>query len=116
MKASQINTEKRLRRHNRIRARVSGTSERPRLAVFKSNKYISAQIIDDTKGHTLATFSSKELKKGTMSEKALETGKGIALRAKEKGVTAVVFDRGGFLYKGKIEAVATGAREGGLIF
>lgn len=116
MKATQINTEKRLRRHNRIRARVSGTAERPRLAVFRSNKYVYTQIIDDTKGNTLVAASSQDLKKGTMAEKALETGKAIAIKAKEKGITTVVFDRGGFLYRGKIEAIATGAREGGLIF
>jgi large subunit ribosomal protein L18 len=97
----------RTRRHNRIRAKVSGTAERPRLCVYKSNRYLEAQVIDDTKGMTLASIKIADAKKA---------GEEIAKAAKAKGVTAVVFDRGGFRYTGAIAVLADAAREGGLKF
>ena len=106
---------KRERRHRRIRAKVSGTAARPRLSVFRSNRAISAQLIDDEKSVTIAAASSVSLK-GTSAEKARVVGKTIAETAKEKKVTAAVFDRGGYLYAGAIKALADGAREGGLTF
>ena len=108
-------TEKRMRRHRRIRAKISGTSLRPRLSVFRSNRSISAQLIDDEKGITLASASSLSLK-GSSAEKAKAVGKTIADKAKEKNVGAAVFDRGGYLYTGAIKALADGAREAGLKF
>ncbi|MBI5798808.1 MAG: 50S ribosomal protein L18 [Candidatus Yonathbacteria bacterium] len=113
-------SEQRTRRHNRIRAKVSGTTERPRLAIFKSNSYIYAQIIDDTKGVTLSAVSDMGLKdpkkKMTKTERAKEAGETLAKTAKAKGVEAVVFDRGGFIYTGRVRSFAEGAREGGLKF
>ena len=103
-------------RHKRIRSKISGTAETPRLAVFRSNRNIYAQIIDDTKGVTLAAFSSDKATGKTFIARAKETGLGIATAGKAKGVTKIVFDRGGFSYTGKIKALADGAREGGLIF
>ncbi|MEN2983936.1 MAG: 50S ribosomal protein L18 [Dictyoglomaceae bacterium] len=114
--------EKRRIRHLRIRKKIFGTPERPRLAVFKSLRYIYAQIIDDTKGHTLVSASSleKELKSQLKSTDNIEAaklvGKVIAKRALEKGIKKVVFDRGGFLYHGKIKALADSARAEGLEF
>lgn len=108
----------RRRIHVRIRRRLSGTSERPRLAVFRSLNHIYAQVIDDTKGETLVSASSNE-KNGTNGGNiagAKAIGKLIAERAKEKDVKAVVFDRGGFLYHGRIKALADAAREAGLEF
>ena len=103
-----------------IRKKVSGTSERPRLAVFRSNKQIYAQLIDDVTGNTLAAASSAdkslEGKKGTKIEQALSVGKLIADNAKTAGIDNVVFDRGGFLYHGRVKALADSAREGGLKF
>lgn len=116
MKKTTIKTAKRERRHKRIRAKVQGTKEVPRLSVYKSNKYMYAQLIDDTKGNTLAAANSSLIKKGTMLEKALETGKALGKIAKEKKISKVVFDRGGFMYAGRIKAVAEGAREAGLTF
>ena len=95
-------TEKRMRRHRRIRAKVSGTSSRPRLSVFRSNRSISAQLIDDEKAITLAAASSVLLK-GLSAEKAKAVGKTIAEKAKEKGIVKAVFDRGGYLYAGAIK-------------
>lgn len=109
-------TAQRIRRKLRIRAKISGTETRPRLAVFKSNQYVSAQLIDDSKGITLAAAHSKTIKGKTLSLKAFEVGKQIAEKAKAKKIDAVVFDRGGFMYTGNIKAVADGAREGGLTF
>lgn len=109
-------TEKRNRRHARIRARVFGTAECPRLSVFKSNKHISAQLIDDQNAVTLASFHSRDAKGKFLSERAKEVGVAIAEKAKAKKVEKVVFDRGGFLYTGNVKAVADGAREGGLKF
>ena len=99
-----------------IRKKVSGTSERPRLAVFRSNKEIYAQLIDDVAGNTLASASSKADAKGTKTEQAAAVGKLIAATAKKAGVEAVVFDRGGFLYHGRVKALADSAREAGLKF
>lgn len=104
-----------MRRHRRIRAKVSGTATRPRLSVFRSNRSISAQLIDDEKSVTIAAASSRTLK-GSSAEKARTVGKTIADKAKEKKVTSAVFDRGGYLYAGAIKALADGAREGGLAF
>ena len=95
------------RRHKRIRSKVSGTAERPRLSVFKSHKFLYAQIIDDTKGHTLAQANSDDAKK---------VGIEIAKKAKAIKIVKVVFDRGGYLYTGKIKSIADSAREGGLEF
>ena len=107
---------RRERRHRRVRKLVSGSASRPRLSVFKSNRYLSAQLIDDVSGTTLAAASTKSLTKGSMREKAVALGKEIAQKAHTKNVTRVVFDRGGYLYAGRIKAVADGAREGGLVF
>ena len=107
---------KRKRRHGRVRARLSGTSLRPRLSVFKSNKHIFAQLVDDDKGRTLASvFSKKAGLKGTL-EGAKEIGLLLAKAAKEKKLKKAVFDRGGYSYTGVIKALADGAREGGLEF
>ncbi len=100
---------KRKRRHGRVRAKISGTSARPRLSVFRSNRYIYAQIIDDQEKRTLVSFSDLKMTEGTV-------GKELAKRAKAKGIETVVFDRGGYLYTGRVKALAEGAREGGLIF
>ncbi len=109
-------SEQRTRRHRRIRAKVIGTSERPRLAVFKSNSYIYAQLIDDTKGATLAAVSDMGIKGKTKTERAKIAGVTLAKDAKGKSIQAVVFDRGGFIYTGRVRAFAEGAREGGLTF
>lgn len=109
----------RLKRHKRVRARIAGTPERPRLDVFRSETNIYAQIIDDVNGKTLASASSLEKDfacEGTKTEKAAQVGKNIAERAKAAGITAVVFDRGGYVYHGRVKALAEGAREGGLEF
>jgi len=106
----------RARRHRRIRARVSGTAERPRLAVFRSNKFVYAQLIDDEKGVTLASASSKDVKGKAMIEDAKIVGERIAKAASEKGVVKVVFDRGGFTYSARVKALADAARAGGLQF
>ena len=104
------------RRKSRIRAKIFGTPERPRLAVFKSHKYIYAQIIDDTKGNTLASFDSRKVSGKTPVERAKEVGVGLAKMALAAKIDKVVFDRGGYLYAGKIKVVADAAREGGLKF
>ena len=111
--------ETRRRVHERIRRKVRGTAERPRLAVYRSLKHISAQVIDDTAGRTVAAASSSEKNSRTPGgnvEGAKEIGKLIAGRAKEKGIQKVVFDRGGYLYHGRIKALAEAAREAGLEF
>jgi large subunit ribosomal protein L18 len=107
--------QQKIRRHKRVRGKVSGTAERPRLAVFKSNRFISVQLIDDIKRVTLASAHGKETKI-TGAKQATEVGKLIAGRAKEKGITAVVFDRGGYLYAAQVKALADSARENGLTF
>ena len=106
------------RRHRRVRGKVSGTAERPRLAVFRSNLGISAQLVDDLGGKTVAAASWQQLKKfkGSKTEQAKEVGKLLAANAKQAGVGRVVFDRGGYLYHGRVKALAEGAREGGLEF
>ena len=118
---NQINRE---RRHARIRAKIMGTPERPRLAVFKSNRYLHAQIIDDTLGKTLVAGSTKEVgaqaNKGAKGVKKMDAAKllglDLAKRAKAAGIEQVVFDRGGFRYTGRITTLADAAREGGLKF
>ena len=108
----------RQKRHNRVRARVSGTPERPRLNVFRSLNHIYAQVIDDTQGHTLAAASTQDkgVAEAPKTEQAKAVGQLVAERAKAAGITKVVFDRGGYLYHGRIKALADGARDGGLDF
>lgn len=110
--------QRRLRRHRRLRNRIAGTPERPRLSVFRSGANIYAQIIDDTRGHTLCAASSLEeaAAAGTKSDQARKVGELVADRAKTAGIGKVVFDRGGFLYHGRVKAVADGARANGLEF
>ena len=100
----------------RIRGRISGTPERPRLCVFRSNKQIYAQVIDDLAGNTLVSASSKGIDEGTKSEIAAKVGEIIAKKALEAGISTVVFDRNGFLFHGRIKSLADGARKGGLKF
>jgi large subunit ribosomal protein L18 len=122
MGALNPKTRARLKRKKRIRKKVYGTSEKPRLSVFRSARHIYAQVIDDVSGNTLAAASSleKEVKAhtdiGDKKAVAGQIGKLIAERAQEKGVKKVVFDRSGFLYHGRIKALSDGAREGGLVF
>ena len=107
------------RRHRRIRGKIHGTAERPRVAVFRSNKGISAQLVDDDAARTLAAASWLNLKrsfKGTKTEQAAEVGKLLAANARQAGIETVVFDRGGYLYHGRVKALADAAREGGLKF
>ena len=110
--------EARLRRHKRVRHKVLGTAERPRLVVFRSNRGIFAQLVDDEAGRTLASASwlANRGHKGTKTEQAAEVGKALAAAAKKAGVEACVFDRAGYLYHGRVKALAEGAREGGLQF
>jgi large subunit ribosomal protein L18 len=111
--------EARLRRHRRVRGKIRGTAERPRLAVFRSNKGIFAQLVDDDSGRTLAGASWTGLPKsfkGDKTEQAAEVGKRLASAARSAGIETVVFDRGGYLYHGRVKALADGAREGGLVF
>ena len=122
MVSKKSRAEMREKKHMRIRNRFSGTAERPRLAVFRSNNHMYAQIIDDTVGNTLVSASTlekeikAELNKTNDVKAAAYLGKVIAKRAMDKGISEVVFDRGGFLYHGKIEALAEAAREAGLVF
>jgi large subunit ribosomal protein L18 len=108
----------RLRRRRRVRAKVSGTAQRPRLSVFRSNRGIQAQLIDDVQGHTLAAVNWVEgdLKPLARMEQAKRAGELLAERAKSAGIEECVFDRGGYRYHGKVKALAEGAREGGLRF
>ncbi len=110
--------QQRLRRRRRVRARVSGTAERPRLSVFRSNRGVFAQLIDDRAGHTLAAVNwiEPELRKLSATEQAKKAGELLAERAKAAGVETCVFDRGGYKYHGRVKALAEGAREGGLAF
>jgi len=104
-------------RHKRVRAKVTGTAERPRLSVFRSNKYVFLQLVDDSKGNTLVSMSDHKIKKKTAkTEKAKEAGKELAKLAKAKKIEKVVFDRGGYKYHGRVKAAADAAREGGLMF
>jgi large subunit ribosomal protein L18 len=117
--ATLTTREARQRRHRRLRRRIFGTAERPRLVVFRSNRGIEAQLIDDIEGRTLASASWLGLKKsskGTKSDQAAEVGKLLAANAKKAGIETVVFDRGGYLFHGRVKALADGAREGGLRF
>ncbi|PLX20605.1 50S ribosomal protein L18 [Candidatus Parcubacteria bacterium] len=108
---------KKQRRHARIRAKISGTSERPRISVFKSNKGMFVQLIDDTKGFTLVSVNSKEVKAdGDKKAVSFEIGKLLAKKAVEKKISSAVFDKGSYKYHGRIESLASGAREGGLKF
>src|SRR5437016_2409525 len=112
-------SQARARRHRRVRGRVSGTAERPRLVVFRSNRGIEAQLVDDLTGRTLAAASWLALRKtfkGDKTGQATEVGKLLAASAKQAGVDACVFDRAGYLYHGRVKALADGAREGGLQF
>ena len=117
---SKITTRQlRERRHRRVRGKVRGTVERPRLAIFRSNRGIFAQLVDDDTGKTLAGASWTGLPKsfkGDKTEQATEVGKQLAAAAKQAGVDGVVFDRGGYLYHGRVKALADSAREGGLTF
>jgi large subunit ribosomal protein L18 len=116
--ATLTKPQARARRHRRIRGKISGTAERPRLVVYRSNKGISAQLVDDLSGKTLAGATWLGLKsfKGNKTEQAAEVGKLLAGAAKEAGIESCVFDRGGYLYHGRVKALADGAREGGLKF
>ena len=108
----------RIKRHARVRGKISGTAERPRLSVFRSEKNIYAQIIDDVAGNTLVAASSveKDFGPGSNKEAARKVGKLVAERAVAKGIEEVVFDRGGYIYHGRVKELAEGAREGGLKF
>ena len=111
--------EARARRHRRVRGKISGTAERPRLVVFRSNRGIEAQLVNDLEGRTLAAASWLNLKKsfkGNKTAQAAEVGKLLAANAKKAGVESVVFDRAGYLYHGRVKALAEAAREGGLQF
>ena len=114
----QTSEQRRLRRRRRVRARVSGTAERPRLSVYRSNKGVFAQLIDDRRGHTVAAVNwiEPDLKSLTASAQAQKAGELLAERAKAAGVETCVFDRGGYQYHGRVKALAEGAREGGLKF
>ncbi|MDW2798498.1 50S ribosomal protein L18 [Clostridium boliviensis] len=122
MVSKKSKSEIRVKKHNRLRNRLAGTAERPRLAVFRSNNHMYAQIIDDTVGKTLIAASSvekevkAEIEKTNNVDAAAYVGTVLAKRAMEKGIKVVVFDRGGFIYQGKIQALADAAREAGLEF
>ena len=122
MKGKHTSRAARLRRHVRVRHDVSGTPERPRLAVFRSLSHIYAQVIDDAAGHTLVSASDQDedVRKGVNGKKKSEVaglvGTALAKKAKDKGITSVVFDRGGFKYHGRVKALADAARKGGLSF
>jgi len=107
---------KRVRRHLRVRKKVTGTQERPRLVVFRSSKHITAQLVDDVAQRTLMTITSQAVAEGKKTEKSAAVGRTLAARAKDAGITRVVFDRAGYKYHGRVKAVADGAREGGLEF
>jgi large subunit ribosomal protein L18 len=112
------NRQHRLRRRRRVRARIIGTAQRPRLSVYRSNRGVFAQLVDDASGHTLAAvnWTEPELRKLTASEQAKRAGELLAERAKGAGIESCVFDRGGYKYHGRVKALAEGAREGGLSF
>jgi large subunit ribosomal protein L18 len=118
MNTMKVKMEQRNRRIKRVRSKVKGTGERPRLAVFRSLKHVDVQIIDDVNGKTLVAASDRDIKddKMTKTEKALQVGKLIAEKAKTKNISAVVFDRRDKRYHGRVKAVAEGAREAGLVF
>jgi len=112
------NRQRRLKRRRRVRARIVGTAERPRLSVYRSNRGVFAQLVDDGRGHTVAAVNwiEPELRKLTASEQAKRAGELLAERAKRAGIESCVFDRGGYRYHGRVKALAEGAREGGLSF
>ena len=116
--AVKTQEQRRLRRRRRVRAKVRGTAERPRLAVYRSNRGLYAQLIDDDRGHTLAqaSWTEDELRKADASDRAKRAGELIAERAKAAGVETCIFDRGGYRYHGRVADLAEGAREGGLQF
>jgi large subunit ribosomal protein L18 len=116
--STKTKEQARLRRRRRVRAKVTGSAERPRISVFRSNRGISAQLIDDAAGHTLAAvaWTEPELRELAPIEQAKRVGELLAQRAKTAGVSAAVFDRGGYQYHGRVQALADGAREGGLQF
>ena len=120
MGSKQTTRAARVRRHERVRRRIEGTAEQPRLAVFRSNQHIYAQVIDDKAGRTLAAASDVEAAvrgdSGSKSDHARRVGALVAQRMKEAGITSVVFDRGGFRYAGRVRALADAAREEGLVF
>lgn len=118
MTATAQKVESRTRRHRRVRKKVIGTSERPRLAVFRSNRHIYAQVIDDVAGRTLASASTldESISGKDPKERAKAVGKAVGDKAKSAGVGKVTFDRGGFMYHGRVQALAEGAREAGLEF
>lgn len=116
MDKAQVKTQKRARRHKRIRAKVHGTGMRPRLSVYKSNRYVFAQLVDDDAAKTVCAVSSKNMKGKNLRARAREVGTEIAKEAKGKKIESVVFDRGGFAYTGIIKELADGARGGGLQF
>jgi large subunit ribosomal protein L18 len=116
MEKSQYKTQMRQKRHNRLRHQVTGTATRPRLAVYRSNKFVYAQLIDDESNKTIASADSRKVSTGTGLEKAKTVGVEIAKKAIEAKITEVVFDRGGFRYQGIVAALADSAREGGLKF
>ena len=116
MNTQQAKQERFQRRKQRVRAKVKGTAERPRLSVYRSVRYIYASLIDDVQGVTIASATDRTMKSGTKIERATEVGKQIAAAAKDKNVSSVVFDRGGRLFHGRVKAVAEAAREGGLQF
>jgi len=108
--------QKRARRHARVRSQVVGSAEKPRLSVYRSNKFVYAQLIDDETGKTLVSSSDVKATTGTKTERAKTVGKNIAEEAKKKNIATVVFDRGGFKFAGRVKAVAEEARAGGLKF
>lgn len=113
---TKIKKEKRMRRHKKIRAKIFGTLLRPRLSIFKSNRCIDLQIIDDEKGNTLVHSSTKDIDAKTSSDRAFEAGKDIATKAKAKKISKIVFDRSGYIFTGSVARVADGARAAGLKF
>lgn len=116
MSKTSVKTQKRARRHARVRSAVIGSAEKPRLSVYRSNQFIYAQLIDDQAGKTLASANDVKDAKGTKTERATVVGKTLADLAKKANISSVVFDRGGFKFAGRVKAVAEGAREGGLTF
>ncbi len=121
MSTTNTKNSRRQSRHGRVRSKISGTSERPRIAVYKSNRFTYAQVIDDQTGKTLVSSSDYAGKKGKRAkggkiDKALEIGQSLAAAMKQKGITEAVFDRGGFKYHGRVKALAEGLRTGGIKF
>lgn len=116
MEKTQYKKSKRVSRHKRIRAKVSGSASRPRLAIFRSNRFVYAQLIDDAIGKTLAAVDTRAVAGKTLTERAVAVGKTIADKAQSTGIKEVVFDRGGFRYQGAIAALADSARAAGLVF